>query len=147
MHVGFPVTHVSEPSAPVHHAGAHRCIPVARLQPLRWRLRAKGTSFRSGTPPAASGSAATPAAPAVKRQSRAIKPKPPFAAVFSVAAARAGSGVELLPTACPEASEGRSPRLKGRGLIQICVSGGDGGESNYTANTGAQVSKVIWSLV
>ena len=34
----------------------------------------------------------------------AIKPKPPFAAVFSVAAARAGSGVELLPKACPEAA-------------------------------------------
>ncbi len=33
----------------------------------------------------------------------AIKPKPPFAAVFSVAAARAGSGIELLPKEKPPA--------------------------------------------
>ena len=78
----------------------------------------------------------------------AIKPKPPFAPVFGTAAARAGSGVELLPKACPEAAEGRNPRRVrvvglGRGLAQICVSGGDSRESNYTANTNADHVKVI----
>ena len=59
----------------------------------------------------------------------AIKPKPPFAAVFSIAAARAGSGVELLPK--------EKPRRNHRGVIQICVSGGDGGGSavHYLQNT------------
>ena len=42
----------------------------------------------------------------------AIKPKPPFAPVFGVAAARAGSGVELVPKGKPPAEmPGTDPDL------------------------------------
>lgn len=90
----------------------------------------------------------------------AIKPKPPFAAVFSVAAAREGSGVELLPKEKPPANspgassdlcfwwrrgrercsllakraDGEDPRLL-RSLRDSRARRGDRAESNYTANT------------